>query len=182
MFSRVLLRRTPLSLSITTTLKPVAFPSRVALSRAFSATAIKKSADHGHGHDAPPQLLGPGGRAGEVPTDFEQATGLERFELLHEMEGEEAFDLAPLKVDRMGTMEDPIKVWSLDTERIVGCNGFPVDSHDTMWMTVRYKRRPSRCFECGCVYSLDYHGPPVHEEDLAPEKTWASVQREYHKH
>jgi hypothetical protein len=45
--------------------------------------------------------------------DYEQATGLERFELLHKLAGEEAFDMKPLEMDRLGTLDDPIKVWSV---------------------------------------------------------------------
>ena len=56
---------------------------------------------------------GPGGKTGEVPTDIEQATGLERFELLHKLKGEEAFSLEPLQMDRLGTLADPIRVFSL---------------------------------------------------------------------
>jgi hypothetical protein len=62
-----------------------------------------------------PRILvqGPGGKAGEVPTDYEQATGLERFELLMKLKGEEAFSLEPLEVVKMGTLADPVEVFSL---------------------------------------------------------------------
>ncbi|TNY18568.1 cytochrome c oxidase subunit VB-domain-containing protein [Rhodotorula diobovata] len=104
-----------------------------------------------------PVIQGPGGKAGEVPTDLEQATGLERFELLHKLKGEEAFSLEPLEVPRLGTVADPIMVFSLDTERIVGCTGFPVDSHDTILFPVG-KDKPVRCPECGCAYQTDFQG------------------------
>jgi cytochrome c oxidase subunit 5b len=42
-----------------------------------------------------------------------QSTGLERFELLSRIEGKDPFHMEPLKVDRLGTLQDPIKVWSL---------------------------------------------------------------------
>jgi hypothetical protein len=58
-------------------------------------------------------MIGPGGKTGEVPTDIEQATGLERFELLHKLKGEEAFSMEPLQMDRLGTLADPIRVFSL---------------------------------------------------------------------
>lgn len=62
--------------------------------------------------------------------------------------------MEPLEVPHMGTPKNPIKVsasllsrlnvhligtinwmqvFSLDTWRIVGCTGFPVDSHDTLY-------------------------------------------------
>ncbi|KAK4055897.1 hypothetical protein OIO90_003154 [Microbotryomycetes sp. JL221] len=92
-------------------------------------TSIQRLSDH-----AEPVIQGPGGKSGQVPTDYEQATGLERFELLMKLKGEEAFSLEPLQVERMGTPQSPIEVFSLDHERIVGCTGFPVDSHDTILM------------------------------------------------
>lgn len=47
-------------------------------------------------------LLPPGAKPGTVPTDFEQATGLERLELLGKMEGVEIFDFRPLDASRKG--------------------------------------------------------------------------------
>ena len=61
----------------------------------------------------PPQLFGPGSKPGEVPTDELQATGLERLQLLGELEGFSAFDTAPLDSSRVGTKESPILVPSL---------------------------------------------------------------------
>jgi len=62
---------------------------------------------------APPALFGEGAKPGEIPSDEQQATGLERFQLLGEMQGVEAFDLEPLDSSRVGTLEDPVKVFSL---------------------------------------------------------------------
>ncbi|GAA5858724.1 hypothetical protein JCM5296_005822 [Sporobolomyces johnsonii] len=129
---------------------PRALP-RVQPTRSFLTSLPRLS-----GHQEP-LLQGPGGKTGEVPTDFEQATGLERFELLHKLKGEEAFSLEPLEVPRLGTLSDPIMVFSLDKERIVGCTGFPVDSHDTILFPVG-KDKPVRCPECGCAYKVDFQG------------------------
>lgn len=60
-----------------------------------------------------PSLFGPGAKAGEMPTDEQQATGLERFQLLAEQQGVDAFDKSPLDSSRIGTLEDPIKVFCL---------------------------------------------------------------------
>jgi cytochrome c oxidase subunit 5b len=76
--------------------------------RAFSTT-LRASSDHGA---KPPSIFGPGGKTGEVPTDFEQATGLERFELLGDMMGIDVFDETPLDSSRVGTKKDPIMVLS----------------------------------------------------------------------
>lgn len=81
-------------------------PRRTEL-RAFSTTF--RAASGGHG-PAPPQLFGEGGKPGEVPTDIDQATGLERLQLLGELEGVEIFDDAPLDSSRIGTKANPILV------------------------------------------------------------------------
>ncbi|KAK4701775.1 cytochrome c oxidase subunit 5b, partial [Phenoliferia sp. Uapishka_3] len=118
--------------------------ARPTATRAFTAFAPRLS-DHQE-----PQIFGTGGKTGEVPTDLDQATGLERFELMYKLKGEEAFSTAPLEVVRMGTLDAPIEVFSLDNTRIVGCTGFPVDSHDTFLFTIN-KEKPTRCPECGCA-------------------------------
>ncbi|ORY65641.1 cytochrome c oxidase subunit VB-domain-containing protein [Leucosporidium creatinivorum] len=115
-------------------------------------TSIPRLSDH-----AEPMIQGPGGKTGEVPTDFEQATGLERFELLYKLKGEEAFSLEPLEVTRAAGVDNPIKVFSLDHERIVGCTGFPVDSHDTILFPVG-DSKATRCPECGTAYQVDFQG------------------------
>ncbi|RXW21723.1 hypothetical protein EST38_g4120 [Candolleomyces aberdarensis] len=120
--------------------------------RAFSVTARAQS-----GGPPPPQLYGTGAQPGTVPTDVEQATGLERLQLLGDMEGISVFDDQPLDASRIGTKADPIKVLSYDTERLVGCTGFPADSHDVLWFTLK-KDKLGRCTECGSVYTLDFQG------------------------
>ena len=50
-------------------------------------------------------LLPPGAPPGTVPTDLEQATGLERLEILGKMEGIDIFDMKPLDASRKGMME-----------------------------------------------------------------------------
>lgn len=61
----------------------------------------------------PPSLIGEGAKPGEVPTDENHSTGLERLELLGKMEGIDVFDMNPLEMTRMGTLQDPIKIYSL---------------------------------------------------------------------
>lgn len=48
-------------------------------------------------------LLPPGATVGTVPTDLEQATGLERLEILGKMQGVDIFDMKPLDASRKGT-------------------------------------------------------------------------------
>lgn len=47
-------------------------------------------------------LLPPGAEPGTVPTDMEQATGLERLEILGKMQGVDVFDMTPLDSSRTG--------------------------------------------------------------------------------
>lgn len=47
-------------------------------------------------------LLPPGAAPGEVPTDLDQATGLERLEILGKMQGVDVFDMKPLDASRKG--------------------------------------------------------------------------------
>ena len=48
-------------------------------------------------------LLPPGAAPGTMPTDLEQSTGLERFEILGKMQGIDVFDMKPLDASRKGT-------------------------------------------------------------------------------
>ena len=91
----------------------VARPANSTALRALSTTVAL------HSGAPPPQLFGPGGKTGEIPTDEQQATGLERFQLMGEMEGYDAFDLQPLDSSRVGTLQDPIKVHSLVSSRSI---------------------------------------------------------------
>ena len=100
MFQKVLRAARPAILSARSSLKP-----STSKLRAFSTTLHVQS-----GGPPPPKLYGDGGKAGSVPTDYEQATGLERLELLGDMEGIKVFDDAPLDSSRIGTKKDPVLV------------------------------------------------------------------------
>ncbi|KIY44047.1 COX5B-domain-containing protein [Fistulina hepatica ATCC 64428] len=127
--------------------------ARAGVARAFSATSCAHSEEH---HVTEPSIFGQGGKPGEIPTNFEQATGVERFELLGQLQGTNVFDVdSPLDSSRVGTKKDPILVPSLDTMRIVGCTGSPADSHGVLWFPV-HKDKQARCGECGSVYALNY--------------------------
>ncbi|KAI9275683.1 cytochrome c oxidase subunit VB-domain-containing protein [Phascolomyces articulosus] len=115
------------------------------LSGAVSAESIEKN-------------LGPGGQAGQVPTDLEQATGLERIELLAKLEGKEFFDMEPLNMTHIGTVKNPIVVKSHDNVRFVGCTGYPAESHDTIWISLDKSHDNDRCPECGSVFTMDFVG------------------------
>jgi len=89
------------------TRRPVTRSTAFPTFRAFSTSSRVSSGP------PPPQLYGPGSKPGEVPTDELQATGLERLQLLGELEGLDVFESAPLDTSRHGTKKDPILVASL---------------------------------------------------------------------
>jgi len=104
-------------------------------------------------------LLAPGAVPGTIPTDLEQATGLDRLEILGKMQGVDIFDMKPLDASRHGTLDDPIVVKSFGDEQYCGCTGSPADSHVTIWLAMTRERPIERCPECGSVYKMDYIGP-----------------------
>ena len=59
-------------------------------------------------------LLPPGAQPGTIPTDLEQATGLERLEILGKMQGIDIFDMRPLDSSRVGmsSQHNPIRFLS----------------------------------------------------------------------
>ena len=69
------------------------------------AFTVEKDANHDCLTDirGPEDLLPPGAKPGTVATDLEQATGLERLELLGKMQGIDIFDMKPLDSSRKGT-------------------------------------------------------------------------------
>lgn len=130
------------------------------VSRAFATSRVvlqskpvAKTAQNLAQVNGPESLIGAGAKPGEIPTDLEQATGLERLELLGKLEGIEVFDLKPLDASRKGTMENPIEVESYDDYRYVGCTGSPADSHQVMWLKPTVNQ-VARCWECGSVYKV----------------------------
>ncbi|MCJ1388507.1 Cytochrome c oxidase subunit 4 [Xylographa bjoerkii] len=162
------LRRSAIALSRRAAITPLA-------TRSFSSSLVARDA----GKDTGPQLdrgpskhltsfedvktendlLPPGGAVGTVPTDLEQATGLERLEILGKMQGVDIFDMKPLDASRKGTLDNPIVVRSFGDEQYAGCTGYPVDSHVTIWLTMSRDRPTERCPECGNVLKMEYVGP-----------------------
>src|SRR6267378_6719466 len=74
--------------------------------------SLSLSAARWSGHSSP-SLFGEGSKSGEVPTDLSQSTGLDRLQTLGFLEGVEAFDVNPLDSSRIGTLENPVSVYSL---------------------------------------------------------------------
>ena len=94
----------------------------------------------------------PRGKAGEVPNDLEQATGLEREELLATLEGKDIFVIGKSR-HYYGTKTRPAFVDLHYEERIVGCSGYPMESHEMRWFKLK-KDQPRRCSECGQYFKL----------------------------
>lgn len=107
----------------------------------------------------PQDLAAPGGKEGEIPTDLEQATGIERLELLGKLQGIEIFDTKPLDASRKGTVADPIVLDSFEDYRYVGCTGSPAGSHEVEWLRPTVDKQ-ARCWECGSVYAVNMVGTP----------------------
>ncbi|EON68460.1 hypothetical protein W97_07670 [Coniosporium apollinis CBS 100218] len=111
-------------------------------------------------------LLPPGAPPGTIPTDLDQATGLERLEILGKMQGIDIFDMKPLPSDRKGTLDNPVVVRSFGDEQYAGCTGIPADSHGVKWLTMSRDRPIERCPECGNVLKMEYVGPQdVHHDE-----------------
>jgi hypothetical protein len=63
-------------------------------------------------------------KPGAVATDYEIAAGLERYELLKTLKGEDPWtDLHPIEIKQKGTVASPIVVTGSDPERYIGCTG-----------------------------------------------------------
>lgn len=101
-------------------------------------------------------VIGPGTKDPSlIATTYEQAPGLERVELLGKLAGKSAFLMEPLKVDHFGTLKDPILVDSMVGRRIVGCTGFPKDSHALLYFWVDEAEGPARCLDCGQAFRIN---------------------------
>ena len=99
-------RPSRLSLTARATLRTVSRATQPMAARTLT-TSVARFAEH------PPIIQGSGAPAGSTPTDEDQSTGLERFELYGKLEGVDVFEQEPLPADRLGTMKDPIKVRSM---------------------------------------------------------------------
>ncbi|KAM0804369.1 cytochrome c oxidase subunit VB-domain-containing protein [Usnea florida] len=172
----MLLRRSFLATGRRLTAKPI-IP---VAPRPFTTSVVRRAAEDGDPMPGEPDkkmvafediksekdLLPPGAEPGTVPTDLDQSTGLERFEILGKMQGIDVFDMKPLDASRKGTklasstLDNPIVVNSAGDEQFAGCTGYPADSHVVLWLNMSRDRPVERCTECGSVYRMEYIGPP----------------------
>ncbi|KAM4607929.1 cytochrome c oxidase subunit 5B2 [Polymixia lowei] len=90
-----------------------------------------------------------------VPTDEEQATGLERRALQGLKKGKDYYSILKPK-DYAGTQEDPHIVPCIGTKRLVGCL-CEEDNTAIVWFWL-HEGDAQRCPSCGSHYKL------IHEE------------------
>ncbi|EPQ28024.1 uncharacterized protein PFL1_04351 [Pseudozyma flocculosa PF-1] len=147
-FAARFVARAPLALRAAA---PAPAAARLPAARLFTSSALRFAA-------GPPVIQGDGSKPGEIPSDEQQATGLERFELLGKLQGEDVFDMSPLEMTHLGTTENPIMIKSYWPTRIVGCTGYPADSHDNIYLHLNRDLKFHRCPECGSVYEMDFVG------------------------
>ena len=120
----------------------------------------------GNSHDSG-VIQGPGAKTGTIGSDFDQAVGVERLELLSKLAGRPIFSSSevlchPRGEGIKGTVNDPVLVETLARsgdavevmERIVGCSGVPKGSHEIGFFWVRSEGEPARCPECGQAFKL----------------------------
>nr|XP_014332446.1 PREDICTED: cytochrome c oxidase subunit 5B, mitochondrial isoform X3 [Bos mutus] len=91
---------------------------------------------------------------GGVPTDEEQATGLEREVMLAARKGQDPYNILAPKATS-GTKEDPNLVPSITNKRIVGCI-CEEDNSTVIWFWL-HKGEAQRCPSCGTHYKLVPH-------------------------
>ncbi|XP_048208266.1 cytochrome c oxidase subunit 5B, mitochondrial [Perognathus longimembris pacificus] len=91
---------------------------------------------------------------GGVPTDEEQATGLEREIMMATRKGLDPYNMAAPKATS-GTKEDPNLVPSISNKRIVGCI-CEEDNCTVIWFWL-HKGETQRCPSCGSHYKLVPH-------------------------
>ncbi|KAJ3123652.1 Cytochrome c oxidase subunit 5B [Nowakowskiella sp. JEL0407] len=127
--------------------------------RAFSVFASLKSATPAQGHSKEPVI--PGFREeGQIAGNFELATGVERYEYLKKLKGEDPWeDFHPVILSKPATVADPVIITGSDAERYIGCTGFPVDTHETVWLTIRDHGpgKVDRCPHCGSAFKYNQH-------------------------
>ncbi|XP_012875214.1 PREDICTED: cytochrome c oxidase subunit 5B, mitochondrial [Dipodomys ordii] len=115
---------------------------------ALAAQALKARAPNGA-----PVVRSMASRGG-VPTDEDQATGLEREIMMARQKGQDPYNILAPKV-AAGTKEDPNLVPSISNKRIVGCI-CEEDNCTVIWFWL-HKGETQRCPGCGSHYKLVSH-------------------------
>ncbi len=109
-----------------------------------------------------PAVVGPGGPSDRIADMYEQSAGLERLEYLANLAQRPLFLTDPLQVKSFGTLQNPIAVQSISGKRIVGCTGFPADSHEIVWFECDVNKGSGRCPECGQAFAIHLVNQHLH--------------------
>ncbi|KAM6902636.1 cytochrome c oxidase subunit 5B, mitochondrial [Xenentodon cancila] len=102
-------------------------------------------------------VLARGMAAGGIPTDEEQATGLEKIIMKAMKEGADPYNMLKPKV-YAGSKVDPHLVPSITNRRIVGCV-CEEDNTAVVWFWL-HEGEAQRCPSCGAHYKLVPHELP----------------------
>ncbi|XP_022604412.1 cytochrome c oxidase subunit 5B, mitochondrial [Seriola lalandi dorsalis] len=94
---------------------------------------------------------------GGIPTDEEQATGLERIIMENMKEGKDPYNMMKPKA-YSGTKDDPNIVPSITNKRIVGCV-CEEDNTAVVWFWI-HEGEAQRCPSCGSYYKLVHYDLP----------------------
>ncbi|XP_054916532.1 cytochrome c oxidase subunit 5B, mitochondrial [Poeciliopsis prolifica] len=95
--------------------------------------------------------------AGGIPTDEEQATGLEKVIMKAMKEGKDPYSMLKPK-SYAGSKSDPHLVPSITNKRVVGCI-CEEDNTSIIWFWL-HEGEPQRCPSCGAHYKLVPHQLP----------------------
>ncbi|XDV49782.1 hypothetical protein PO909_018967 [Leuciscus waleckii] len=92
-----------------------------------------------------------------IPTDEEQAAGLERRVLQALKKGQDPYSILKPK-EYTGSKDDPHIVPSINNKRLVGCI-CEEDNTAIVWFWL-HEGNPQRCPSCGSHYKLVHHELP----------------------
>ncbi|XP_056088649.1 cytochrome c oxidase subunit 5B, mitochondrial [Rhinichthys klamathensis goyatoka] len=92
-----------------------------------------------------------------IPTDDEQAAGLERRVLQALKKGQDPYSILKPK-EYTGSKQDPHIVPSINNKRLVGCI-CEEDNTAIVWFWL-HEGNPQRCPSCGSHYQLVHHELP----------------------
>ncbi|KAI8825627.1 cytochrome c oxidase subunit VB-domain-containing protein [Fimicolochytrium jonesii] len=144
----------PLIRAVARSSRPLAVVTRT---RAFSAAVVTRQATPTTQSTHEDSLVG-FREEGQIPTNHELMTGNERYEYLARLAGKEPWEeMQPIYLTARGTTANPIVIKGADPERYIACTGFPADSHEAIWLTIRDhgKKKADRCPHCGNVFKYD---------------------------
>ncbi|KAA1111362.1 Cytochrome c oxidase subunit 4 [Puccinia graminis f. sp. tritici] len=99
--------------------------------------------------------------------------GSERYEILSRMEGHDLSIARPLAVNHMGTLDNPVKVFSLVPNELLLLAVLASPSRFTRHLihelVLHPPRTPKMFLSCGCAYVVDFQGDPHEHGNEEPK-------------